>query len=150
MSISTYVRSEWGFENLSDSELQTLRNELPKYKNEMTSDQIQLADALYKEGLLRHHKKLDERNDQILAETGLQIGDHVRTVAVNMLFGPGETIYGRVVLTRSVGGSVAVKIAKPWRHYGTLDHCVGRWEKYSPAEEIKKIVMKEGRSVVYK
>lgn len=92
---------------ITDAEIKSRRENLPKYKNDMTPEQLALAGALYAEQLKRYKKKIKEYNKAAIAATGLEHGDKVTRLQVG-LFGMGCAEYfGKVIYDKR--GRLAIR-----------------------------------------
>lgn len=82
---------------MTDDELQSHRKNLPKYKNNMTEEQLEFADAIYTEQLRRYKEKIKEHNKAATEATGLKRGDRVKRLQAS-LFGLATVEYfGKVI-----------------------------------------------------
>ena len=92
---------------LTDIELESHRENLPRYKNDMTEEQLTESDALYAEQTRRYKKKIKEYNKAATAATELEHGDKVTRLQVG-LFGMGCAEYfGKVIYDKR--GRLAIR-----------------------------------------
>lgn len=117
VSMSGQFKKASDLTELTDVELQAKRDALPKYKNNMTPEQLAENDAVYQEQMRRYKAVVADYNARAEEVTGLKPGDRVSYVAPN-IFGIGtETYAGTVIFDRT--GRLAVK----------LDHAEGSGRK---------------------
>ncbi|MDO9548158.1 MAG: LPD38 domain-containing protein [Candidatus Marinimicrobia bacterium] len=99
------------FTSLSDEELKARREALPKYKNDMTPEQITEGDALYAEQHKRFKVTVEEYNKAATEKTGLKHGDEVEYPAQGLGGLGAETYRGKVVYDKN--GYLSVKTNVP-------------------------------------
>ncbi len=124
--------------SLSDAELKERRDALPKYKNDMTPEQIADGDAIYAEQNKRFKATVDKYNTDAMEKTGLKHGDEVTYTAQG--FGMPETYRGKVVYDKN--GYLSVKTNIP-DGSGRKIHGINiGWKKVTAPAETKPPVAK--------
>lgn len=97
-------------EKMTDSQLEAERRDLPKYQNDMTTDQRDKAFAIYAEQLKRYKAKVAEYNATATKETGLKHGDKVSRFQPGLFGTGGEEYIGKVIFDRN--GRLAIRTKK--------------------------------------
>ena len=98
---------------MTDKELTHHRNKLPNYKNYMTNDELEFADAIHREQMKRYNKKIEAFNLAAMGATGLKWGDKVERFVISA-FGcgcGGENYIGKVIHNRF--GRLVIRTKRP-------------------------------------
>jgi len=124
---------ETNYSKMTDEELQTARNNLPKYKNEMTPEQIKIADNIYNEQLKRYKTNVTEYNKEAEKATSLKHGDKVSKVVSGLGIG-AEEYTGKIIYDKN--GRLAVKTDIPDGAGKKIFPIDKRWKKIEVKEEV--------------
>lgn len=106
--------------SMTDDELKAIRRNMPKYLNEMTPEQQELANLVYAEQTRRFKALVAEYNAEAEKVTGLKKGDRVSCFAPTWFGVGGQEHIGKVIYDRN--GYLSVK----------LDHVDGSGRKIFP------------------
>jgi hypothetical protein len=98
-------------EQMTDRELTYHREKLPKYKNDMSAEQLTRSEELYAEQLKRYQAKVAEHNAAATKATGLKHGDRVERFQASCFGMGGETYTGKVIYNRF--GRLVIRTDRP-------------------------------------
>jgi hypothetical protein len=140
------VMPEKTLAKMADEELQVTRNNLPKYKNDMTSEQVKIADDIYKEQLKRYKNKVTEYNKEAEKATGLKHGDKVSKTMPGLGIGV-EEYTGKIIYDKN--GRLAIKTNMPDGSGRKIFPINKGWTKIEkpPTEKVSQEVKVKPKSV---